>query len=468
MGLVLFKDCSSDYEFRFDLTSKHPTIGDVFKINGIHFNGFASVIDYVEMGDVFDSNGTLFVEQEDCPDVMEIFQVPFEPGVSPGDAIQNYCVSTQYNTLNSNTGNYSVANVLYNDYVYYTGQTGGFIYFNTDREQWCLSGTLGGNCLLAGKSPCSGEINPDLYNGIVFSGACPTPTPSPASCDVIDFSAYFNCDLSPTVTPTPTITPTITRTPTVTPTPSMTGNLSVNVGMSAYTYTYPSVTPSPTPTVTPTNNIIISGDATYNVLSNTFSFDGTRVLTECSTGIEYYAYQSLIFSNVPVVIGESIRAVVNGEQRCFEYTSNSTDISSPNIYLDEILAVSADCSTCLITPTPTPTATITPSVTQTLTPTPTPTPSSGMVYVFQSCLPIGLNVNPSLVIQTQPYQSSLSVNSVIKDFDGNCWSYLGAFSNTYIPPTNVNPITYTGNYFASYTSSSFVDCQVCLVSLNLS
>jgi hypothetical protein len=468
MGLILFKDCASNYNFRFDLVSKYPNIGDVFKINGIHFNGFASVIEYNEIGDVLDSNGTLFVEQEDCPDIIEIFQVPFVPSVSPGDAIQNFCVSTQYNTLNSNVGNYSVANVLYGDYVYYTGQTGGFIYFNTSRDQWCLSSTLGGDCLLAGKSPCSGEINPDLYNGIVFSGACPTPTPSPASCDIIDFSAYFNCELSASTTPTPTITPTPTMTPTMTITPSSTGGLAINVGMSAYTYTYPSVTPSPTPTITPTNNIIISGDVTYNVLSNTFSFDGTRVLTECSTGIEYYAYQSLIFSNIPVVIGESIRAVVNGEQRCFEYTSNSTAINSPNIYLDEILAVSADCSTCLITPTPTPTATITPTPTVTPTITLTPTPSSGMIYVFQSCLPIGLNVNPSLIIQTQSYQTSLSVNSVIKDVDDNCWTYLGVYSNTYIPPTNVNPITYTGNYFASYTSSSFVDCQACLVSLNLS
>lgn len=468
MGLTLFKDCASDYKFRFDLMSQNSNIGDVFKIDGIHFNGFASVIEYVEMGDIFDSTGTLFVEQEDCPNIIEAFQIPFEPEVVPGDAIQSFCVSTQYGVLGSNVGNYSIANVLRDGYVYYTGETGGFIYFNTNDYQWCLSNSLGGDCILFGKSPCYTESYPDLYNGIVFSGACPTPTPSSASCGVIDFSAYFNCDLSPTATPTPTITPTITTTPTVTPTPSMTGNLSVNVGMSAYTYTYPSVTPSPTPTVTPTNNIIISGDVTYNVLSNTFSFDGTRVLTECSTGIEYYAYQSLIFSNVPVVIGESIRAVVNGEQRCFEYTSNSTAINSPNIYLDEILAVSADCSTCLITPTPTPTATITPSVTQTLTPTPTPTPSSGMVYVFQSCLPIGLNVNPSLIIQTQSYQSSLSVNSVIKDIDDNCWSYLGVYSNTYIPPTNVNPITYTGNYFASYTSSSFVDCQACLVSLNLS
>jgi len=468
MGLTLFKDCGSDYKFRFDLMSQNSNVGDVFKIDGIHFNGFARVIEYVEMGDIFDSTGTLFVEQEDCPNIIEAFQIPVQPEVVPGDAIQSFCVSTQYGVLGSNVGNYSIANVLYDGYIYYTGETGGFIYFNTNDSQWCLSNSLGGDCILFGKSPCYTESYPDLYNGIVFSGACPTPTPSSVSCEVIDFSAYFNCDLSPTATPTPTITPTITTTPTVTPTPSMTGNLSVNVGMSAYTYTYPSVTPSPTPTVTPTNNIIISGDATYNVLSNTFSFDGTRVLTECSTGIEYYAYQSLIFSNVPVVIGESIRAVVNGEQRCFEYTSNSTAINSPNIYLDEILAVSADCSTCLITPTPTPTATITPTPTVTPTITVTPSPSSGMVYVFQSCLPIGLNVNPSLIIQTQSYQSSLSVNSVIKDIDDNCWSYLGAFSNTYIPPTNVNPITYTGNYFASYTSASFVDCQACLVSLNLS
>lgn len=469
MGLILFKDCSNGNKFRFDIKSKIPNVGEVYSIIGNSYNGYASVIDYNEIGDLYDSEGTIFVEQEKCPDSIEIFQAaPFSPGVSPGDAIQNFCVSSQYDILGSNVGNYGVANALHNDYVYYTGQTSGFIYFNTVKGQWCLSSALDGDCLLFGKLPCSGEINPDLYNEIVFSGSCPTPTPSPASCGVIDFSAVFNCDLSPTVTPTPTITPTITRTPTTTPTPSATGNLSVNFNISGYTYIQPSSSVTPTPTITPTNNIIVSGDVTYNVLSNTFSFDGTRVLTECSTGIEYYAYQSLIFSNVPVIIGESIRAVVNGEQRCFEYTSNSTTINSPNIYLDEILAVSADCSTCLITPTPTPTATITPSVTQTLTPTPTPTPSSNLVYVFQSCLPIGLNENPTLIIQTSAYQTSIPINSTIKDADDNCWTYLGYYPNNYIPPTNVTPITYTGNYFSSYTSTSFVNCQACLASLNLS
>ena len=488
MGVILFKDCVGDHKFRFDLKVVNPNVGDVFSIDGIYFNGFASVIEYAEIGDVFDSDGTLFIQQRDCPevieevvepevieeiqeifvheiieevvepevieeveevfisevidevvepnvieeevqevvepDVVEVFQNPFNPGVSPGDAIQNFCVSPQYNTLNSNVGNYSVASVLYDDHVYYTGQTSGVIYFNTDLEQWCLSGSLGGSCLLTGKSPCYGELNPDLYEGIVFSGACPTPTPSPASCDIIDFSAYFNCELSPTLSPTPTITPTRTITPTQTITPSSTGGLAINVGMSAYTYNYPSVSVSPTPSITPTNNIIISGDVTYNVVDNTFAFSGVRILTECSTGVIYYAYQNLVFSGITINIGQSIRAVVNGEQRCFEYTSNSTTVNSPNIYLDQILAVSANCSSCLITPTPTPSVSIVATPTVTPTRTITPTPSSDMVYVFQSCLPLGLNTNPTLIIQKEGYQVSLPINSVIRDADDNCWSYL--------------------------------------------
>jgi hypothetical protein len=468
MGLTLFRDCINGDVFRFDLESNESNVGDVFNIISENFNSYAKVIEYGDFGNIMSSEGVVFIQQEDCPNPISLFQVPFEPEVIPGDAIQNFCVSTQYTTLNSNTGNYSVANELYDDYVYYTGQTGGFIYFNTDKSQWCLSNSLGGDCVLFGKSPCYTESYPDLYNGIVFSGACPTPTPSITSCEVIDFNAYFNCELSATTTPTPTITPTITKTPTVTPTPSMTGNLAISVGMSAYTYTYPSVSVSPTPSITPTNNIIISGNVIYNVLDKSFAFSGTRLLTECSTGVIYYAYQDLIFGGIPVVIGQTMRVVVNGQQRCFEYTSNITTVNSSNIYIDEILEVIANCSSCLITPTPTPTASITPTPTVTPTIESTPTPSSGMVYVFQSCLPIGLSANPTLIIQTQGYQTSLSINSVIKDVDDNCWSYLGVYSNTYIPPTNVNPITYTGNYFASYTSSSFVDCQACLAALNLS
>lgn len=462
MNLILFKDCHTNTLFRFDLASNNAQIGDVFNIIGNDINVYAKVIEYNDIGEIIDSEGIVFVQQENCPEIMEVYQVPFNPSVSPGDAIQDFCVSSIYSVLGTNVGNFSVADVLYDDHVYYTGETSGFIYFNTSNEQWCLSNTLGGDCLLVGKSPCYDDINPDLYGGIVFSGVCPTPTPSPASCDIIDFSAYFNCELSATTTPTPTATPTPTITPTMTITPSRTPNLGISLGMSAYTYTYPSVSPSPTPSITPTNNIVIGGEVTYNVLDKTFSFSGVRELKECSTSVIYYAYQDLIFSGVPVNIGEVIRVVINGEQRCFEYLSDSS-VTSPNIYLDQILEVNANCSSCLITPTPTPSPSITPTPTVTPSINVTPTPSSNMVYVFQSCLPIGLNSNPTLIIQNQGYTSSISVGSVIKDSDDNCWSYLGAYSNTYIPSSGVIPITYSGNYFQT-TSSIYGSCQQCLAS----
>jgi len=464
MGLILFEDCNNKNRFRFDIKSTHPNIGDVYNIVGNHFNGFASVIEYDEIGEIYTSEGTIFVQQDECPSFSDttIYQIPFEPSVSPGDAIQEFCVSPTYSILGSNVGNFSVGGDLYDDHVYYSGETSGFIYFNVDKEQWCLSNSLGGNCILTGKSPCYGDLNPDLYVGIVFSGACPTPTPSPASCDIIDFSAYFNCELSASTTPTPTMTSTPTVTPSITMTPSASGGLGVNFTLSAYTYNYPSYSPTPTPSVTPTNNVLIAGDVTYSVLGNTFSFSGVRVLTECSTAVSYYVYQDLIFSGVPIVIGEVIRAVVNGEQRCFEYTSNSS-ISSPNLYLDQILDVTGNCSSCLITPTPTPTTSITPTPTITPSLTITPTPSGNIVYVFQSCLPIGFNTNPTLIIQTQTYGTPIPIGSVIKDSDDNCWTYLGIYSNTYVPSGGVIPITYTGNYFQT-TSTIYNSCQQCLAS----
>ena len=465
MNVILFKNCLDENDkFRFSSLNISPNIGDVYNIIGVHFNGFASVIQYEEIGEIYESYGSLFIQQDECPSYedVNIYQNAFNPNVSPGDAIQEFCVSPSYSILGTNVGNFSVASSLYDNYVYYTGETSGFIYFNTSLEQWCLSNTLGGSCLLTGKSPCYGELNPDLYDGIVFSGNCPTPTPSPASCDIVDFSAYFNCELSASTTPTPTITRTPTMTPSITMTPSSSGGLGINVVLSAYTYTYPSYTPSMTPSVTPTNNIIISGNVTYNVLDKSFSFSGVRGLKECSTSVSYYVYQDLIFSGVPVNIGEVIRAVVNGEQRCFEYTSNSS-ISSPNLYLDQILDVTGNCSSCLITPTPTPSPSITPTPTLTPSLTVTPTPSNNMVYVFQSCLPIGFNSNPTVIIQTQGYTSSISVGSVIKDSDDNCWSYLGAYSNTYVPSGGVIPITYSGNYFQT-ASTIYGSCQQCLAS----
>jgi hypothetical protein len=67
------------------------------------------------------------------------------------------------------------------------------------------------------------------------------------------------------------------------------------------------------------------------------------------------------------------------------------------------------------------------------------------------------------MIQTQSYGLSILVGSVIKDSDDNCWSYLGAYSNTYIPPFGLIPITFTGNYFQA-ASTLYGSCQQCLSS----
>lgn len=449
MGLTLFRDCASDYKFRFDLMSEHSNVGDVFKIDGIHFNGFASVIEYDETGDVFDSNGTLFVEQENCPDIINLYQ-----------SIGNYstfCVSNFYPTLSTNVGNFFSAGTDGNSKIYYSGETSGWIYYKQNISQWCLSSTLGGDCLSFGKKPCTNLTYPDLYSGIVSVGSCPTPTPSLSSCEVIDFNAYFNCEISATTTPTPTMSVTPTNTITPTPTKSSLPVLGVSFGLSAYTYTYPSSTPSVTPSVTPTNNVQISGAVLYDLIFNSFSFNGVRVMVDCNTQETYYVSQDLIYSGTPVIIGDVIRVLVNNVQLCLEYVSNQS-FGNSTIYIEEILDKVANCSSCLITPTPTVTPTITPTTTPTNTPTVTPTPSSNIVYVFESCLPLGGYSVNTTIIQTQSYGSALSVDSVVKDSDGNCWVYLGTYSNTYIPFGNA--ITFTGNYFQG--SDIFIDCQSCI------
>ena len=449
MGLTLFRDCSTDALFRFDLASNNAQIGDVFNIIGNNFNLFARVIEYNDIGEIMDSNGVVFTQQENCPTPINLYQ-------SIGD-YSTFCVSSFYPSLSTNVGNFFSAGTDGNSKIYYSGETSGWIYYKQNISQWCLSSTLGGDCLSFGKKPCTDSTYPDLYSEIASVGSCPTPTPSLSSCDVIDFSAYFNCELSATTTPTPTMTPTMTMTPSMSMTPSSTGGLGINVNLSAYTYTYPSSTPSITPSVTPTNDVQISGSVSYDLVFNSFSFNGVRVMVDCNTQETYYVSQDLIFSGTPVVIGDVIRVLVNDAQLCLEYVSNQS-FGNSTIYIDEIFDRVVDCSSCSITPTPTNTPTITPTTTPTNTPTVTPTPSSNIVYVFESCLPIGGYSVNTTIIQTQSYGSPLAVNSVVKDSDGNCWVYLGTYSNSYIPFGNA--ITLNINYFQG--SDIFIDCQSCI------
>ena len=242
-----------------------------------------------------------------------------------------YCIS---NTGLVGADDNYITGGTYNGTSYWSGQTNGWsIYFYTGTTSyWCLSDTLGGSCYLTGKSPCTSEC-PDLSNVYVFSNICLTPTPSPTqNCNVLDFTALFDCEYVPTPTPTPSTT----VTPTQTPTPTSTSYCSI-IGVDASGYTY-TPTPTPTPTVTPTNKSLPF-------------------------------YSPLIPRNCPI----------NG---FFEYTPISGEIICPGTAAP-VPPTLTPTPTQTVTPTltsspnpsETPTNTPTPTITPTYTPTPTPTPT---------------------------------------------------------------------------------------------
>jgi hypothetical protein len=223
----------------------------------------------------------------------------------------------------------------YNGDTFWSGQTSGWtIYYYTGvTNYWCLSDTLGGPCYLTGKYPCVSSC-PDLSNIYVFSGVCPTPTPTPTqNCDVLDFTALFDCDYIPTPTPTPTTT----ITPTQTVTPSSTNICSI-IGIDASGYTY-TPTPTPTPTVTPTEfdintlkrrpfyskdivrNCPLNGSIEYTSIVGEIICPGTMKWQDCYNPSTYYYSNTL--SGLPtgteienfIVFG----ATVNGEEKCISY-----------------------------------------------------------------------------------------------------------------------------------------------------
>jgi hypothetical protein len=160
------------------------------------------------------------------------------------------------------------------------------------------------------------------------------------------------------------------------------------------------------------------------------------------------------------------------------YSGDNNNISS-NCNIDEVVEILSNCADCNIYPTPTPTFVLTLTPTPTMTPTPTttrtPTPTKPqVVYVYESCAPINATqIKNTQIIQTVEVTtttSALSQNglmatsySVFKDSQNRCWKYMGQKPINYIPPTNVLPINYTGNYFGTtfIASSIFTSCVNC-------
>lgn len=90
-----------------------------------------------------------------------------------------------------------------------------------------------------------------------------------------------------------------------------------------------------------------------------------------------------------------------------------------------------------------------------------------MKYIYQSCSPLStFSTKLTQIVQTEKVSITEYSGLIFKDSKGLCWSYLGEFENTYIPPSNVFNITYQGNYFETESNLNpifYPDCDTCLL-----
>lgn len=488
--IYLFEECgNSSNQFRYSNVPGTLNVGDVYLISGPYFNGYATVITYSAVGTVYPSAGSTFTNQASCPTptptpsvTQTQTQTPsMTPTVTPsgGPCAGPYCFRTTLPSLSAYSGNYIFTGGTYGGYFYYVGDgtTTGYVFHNGDG--WCLSGTLGGSCLLAGTTPCTSTC-PDISANNFTEGPCPTPTPSPVNCSTFDFNAYFDCDWEPLPTPSLSVdcgdvdfnVTSLGVTPTPTPTVNSCG--STGVSFSICQYNPPTPTATPTPTITLTKTVDVQGQATFVMLDELFSCVNVKVLVDCQSGESLYTSDDLIFSGTPITTGITISAIISGRLRCVTY-SGTTDLISSNCNIDDIISISSSCGTCNSFPSPTPSATPTLTPTASNTPTPTipvtvvpiktPTPTPVWRYVYESCQPLGNQTKKTQVIQTvRVSPSTMAVNKTFQDSQGRCWKYIGQFPVSYIPPTTVNSLNYTGNYLggSSFVASPLFDnCTDC-------
>lgn len=346
---------------------------------------------------------------------------------------ENYCIT---NTGNEYDDTYTLDGE-YDGYSYWISDSGTYyIYYNTSDLQWCLSTSLGGFCILSGKSPCFSKC-PDLCEEYFFTGSCPTTTTTTIACSTFDFEAIFDCLAEPT--PTPSVTPTIT--PTNTPTPSPT-NYCPSVGVDAGINTY-SPTPTPTPTITPTASPIINrpcnvqGDVSFTTIEGNISCPSSKQFQDCINGMMYYTTES-----VPTPSGDTLeqymifKAYVDGILKCVSYVGTTNDVIGVNTIdlVDGPVGYSnlGQCVLCEVIPTPTPTPT------PTITPTPSGIPcycyellggKNSVDFTYVNCngttsTATSVKANPTYVCSlTTPTTNSLLVHSITKlgiCVDGSC------------------------------------------------
>jgi len=413
----------------------------------------------------FSSCATCVVTQTPTPTIsVTPTLTPTPSSTPPACATGTFCFSTILPSLSGYSGTYTSGST-YNSRLYYTGNTSPVTYIYYTGSYWCMSTSLGGTCILEGKKPCYSAC-PDISANFFNPGACPPPTPTPIDCNTLDFTAYFDCDFVPFVTPTPSIPcdlvdMRVTAFP-VSPTPTPSSNACVvGVDFTMVSYTPPGPTPSPTLTLTPSKTVPVAGQITYTFFEESFVCATTKVLVDCNSGFEFYTTDTLEFDNTPINIGVSFGAYIGGAFFCLRYDRDDANLSS-NTNVDTILGIYGSCEQCnlISTPTPTNTATITPTPTK--TPTMTPTPSSTpqtLVYVFASCTLNAQGGNQTTIVQTSPVGFAITPGQTFKDNAGNCWSYVGSFTS-YYPEYITILVNYSGNYF-NLTPTVYANCLQC-------
>jgi hypothetical protein len=515
---ALLTRCSDGLVFYFNVEEDTAFVGAAYVYDGVCYS-------FVEFsGPGGDSIGSPLYQncieclQQPTPSATPYVTPTNTPTVSatpPACSFTTFCLSSPLSSLSNYNGNYTNVGV-YNGKPYYEGDgitTAYIYYFIGSSEYWCLSDTLGGTCILQGASPCYSQCPDILANGFT-SGICPTPTPTPIDCNTFNFNAYFDCDWEPLPTPTPSIACDdvnfdigfVGVTPTPTPTGIICDGTAVSFSMSGFT---PQVTPTVTltPSVTLTRTVEVQGQATFNMLDETFNCVSVKVLKNCNTNAELYTSSNLSYDGITVVTGMTFFASINDENVCVTYVRDDSNFSSNSI-VSQIFQIYSNCANCSNLPTPTPSTS--PTATQTLTPTPsatptqtstpqvtssptstvgstptqtqtstqtvtptnsptpsvtkTPTPTPLWVYVYESCqeIPFGKFTSFAQVIQTQQISFALLVEQSFKDSEGNCWVYNGRFEADYIAPPTMTPITYQGNYFANAPETIFDSCDDCL------
>ena len=463
------------YDNTFDELTGATSLGDI----NIIFSSSA----FTEATIVQTTGGTYTTSGYSCPsgyvysecDGGNCIQYTF-CDASPYCEVSDYCISNS--GIPSIDNNYVFISI-YNGFSFYSTVDGQyFIYYSNDTLSWCLSSSLGGECILQGKSPCLSKC-PDLCDSLLSAEVCPTPTPTPTQgCDSFDFEAMFDCAVSPTPSQTPTITPTITLTPT--PSSTLLCPVGIDASISAFTPT-PSVTPTLTPTISSPieRNCSFSGDVTFNTVDSVIQCQSSKRFQNCYNGFDFYSTNVFTQPNgSPISQFMIFQAEVNGELTCVSFVEDSlTTIGVDNItLLSNVIGYSnlGDCQYCIsvLTRTPTPT----PSITPTIPVTPTVTPTTGLVptltptptlpsqwYLYRRCS----HTPAEYVLQFGPSIAD-NIGEVLKwvpgassPYQNTCWELINTYSSIpSLPPTwNVTIQNY--NYLSPVVNGIYT-CDTCV------